>query len=546
MLDGWTVEAWLGDVLTDIQNTGIAEFKTVILNREPAPQGGWGGRFRRLFSGKSKGVGILLWLLYHYIDKRMRRDYAEPFRQVDAQKLLTDAKVIEVLPTRKGFVHRFSPADVEAIRAQNLDVILRFGFNIIRGDILGVARYGVWSYHHGDNNEYRGGPPGFWEMYERNDLTGTILQILTEELDGGQVIYRTYGATRSFESLAVNKFFLYKKAIPFISRCLRRLHHFGPEGIAPESKGPPYTRRLYRTPKNVQMARFLVRTVGQMIKARFRTLFRVDTGHWFLGVARGIEPGPDLAGKIKPLHPPKGHFWADPMIAPRDGKDYVFFEDYDYETRLGTVSVFTLDDKGRPGPVQSAMKKDFHLSYPFLFEWNGEHYMVPETASVRAVQLYRATGFPTQWEYVQDLLSDIRAVDATLYQHEGRWYLFTGVAEAGGSSWDELFLFVADKPTGEWSPHPMNPIVSDVRFARPAGALFVRDGVLYRPGQNSERGYGYAVSVMEVTELSPERYSEKLAYQIKPDWLRGIHGCHTLALAGDLMVLDCKTVRWGQ
>ena len=75
------------------------------------------------------------------------------------------------------------------------------------------------------------------------------------------------------------------------------------------------------------------------------------------------------------------------------------------------------------------------------------------------------------------------------------------MSEAGGSTWDELFLFVADTPIGPWAPHPMNPIVSDVRCARPGGALFRRDGVLYRPGRIATKRYGHSLAVMEVTEL---------------------------------------------
>ncbi len=60
--------------------------------------------------------------------------------------------------TAPAYEHRFPPEAVERIRAADLDVLLRFGFNIIRAQILETARYGVWSYHHGDNREYRGQP----------------------------------------------------------------------------------------------------------------------------------------------------------------------------------------------------------------------------------------------------------------------------------------------------------------------------------------------------------------------------------------------------
>lgn len=497
-----------------------------------------------MLTRRSAGLGTLLWDLYVWSDKHRNPDFAIPFKPTNVKPLLADAKAIDVVPMREGSTHRFKGADTAAVKRDNLDVIVRFGFENLRGDILSAATYGVWSYHHGDNNEYRGGPAGFWEMYERNRLTGTILQILTEEFDGGQVIYRTYGATHSFESLLVNRYWLYRTAIPFVTRCLRRAYEHGRAGIRPEAKAPAYTRRLYRTPNNGQMLLFLMRVAWKMLIVRIQDRLRIQRDHWFLGVARGVAPGQQLAGKVAALHPPRGRFWADPMIVRNQGQAFIFFEDYDYGRKLGSISVVEVDTDGRTGPPRTALQAGYHLSYPFVFKWRGAHFMVPETESTRAVRLYRSVEFPTRWEYVQDLLRDISAVDATICEHGGRWYLFTSVSEAGGSWWDELFLFVADTPIGPWAPHPMNPIVSDVRSARPGGALFRSDGVLYRPGQNSEKTYGHSLAVLEVTELTPDRYAERLAYRIEPNWLPSIYGCHTITMVDDLMALDCKALKW--
>ena len=35
----------------------------------------------------------------------------------------------------------------------------------------------------------------FWEMAEGNPVTGTLLQVLTDKLDGGRVLYRSWSAT---------------------------------------------------------------------------------------------------------------------------------------------------------------------------------------------------------------------------------------------------------------------------------------------------------------------------------------------------------------
>jgi len=87
-------------------------------------------------------------------------------------------------------VRYFNAEDVATINKKDLDFILRFGFNIIRGEILNAARYGVWSFHHDDERKYRGSPPGFWELYYRDPVTGSILQRLTDRLDGGIVLKR--------------------------------------------------------------------------------------------------------------------------------------------------------------------------------------------------------------------------------------------------------------------------------------------------------------------------------------------------------------------
>jgi hypothetical protein len=545
-LDGWTVDRWVADVLESVRDSGIAELTTVILNCEaPPPKRNSVERLLRIFTGRSKGLGTLLWFLYVHLDRRLRSAYNEPFSQVSIRQLLSSAREIAVVPRRKGAVHRFEVEDVEAVRSERLDVILRFGFNILRGDILSASTFGVWSYHHGDNNVYRGGPAGFWEMYEQNELTGTILQILTEELDGGKVIYRTYGATRSFESLLVNRFEQYRKAIPFVARCLRRAYEQGAAGIPAEAVDPTATPRLYRTPRNSEMMRFILRGLRRMIAGRIRSRIGIEPDHWFLALGQGVEVNEPLAGRLHAIRAPRGRFWADPILARGDdGRTHLFFEDYDYRTRLGHISVAQVDEQARLGPVHTALETEGHLSYPFVFEWGGAHYMVPESASERVVRLYRAVKFPCEWEPVAEVLTGVNAVDATLCEHQGHWYMFAGISESGGSTWDELFLFVSRSPTGPWDPHPMNPIVSDVRRARPAGALFISEGRLIRPGQNSARSYGHALVFSEVTELSPERYAEQPFRQINPEWMRGIHGCHTISMMDNLIALDAKKTAW--
>jgi hypothetical protein len=124
------------------------------------------------------------------------------------------------------------------------------------------------------------------------------------------------------------------------------------------------------------------------------------------------------------------------------------------------------------------------------------------------------------------------------------WWMFVNVKEEGVSvNWDECHLYYADNLFGPWKPHARNPIVSDVRSARPAGRLFRTDNGLYRPSQNSSVRYGYATTVSRVTKLSTSEYDEEKVLEILPQWDKNVIGIHTLNVSDDIVVIDCLAKR---
>jgi hypothetical protein len=195
------------------------------------------------------------------------------------------------------------------------------------------------------------------------------------------------------------------------------------------------------------------------------------------------------------------------------------------------------------GPTE-ILKLDCHLSYPFVFEWQGDYYMIPETGQRNVVELYRCVSFPSEWEPHKVLLEANCPLDATLIELNGAWWMFVNIQEEGVAvNWDELHLYYADSPLGPWRPHARNPVVSDVRSARPAGRLFRANDGLYRPGQDSSLRYGYATTISKVTKLSPEEYSETEVLKILPNWDKDIIGVHTLNFLDGFTVIDCLTRR---
>ena len=117
-------------------------------------------------------------------------------RTVNIEAAISNVPAIHCKVIKKGRYSRyFKDEELAVIRAHNLDFILRFAPGIIRGGILTAARYGVWSFHHDDEQKYRGGPPCFWEIYNGDALTGAILQRLTEKLDGGIILKKGFVPT---------------------------------------------------------------------------------------------------------------------------------------------------------------------------------------------------------------------------------------------------------------------------------------------------------------------------------------------------------------
>jgi hypothetical protein len=118
--------------------------------------------------------------------------------------------------------------------------------------------------------------------------------------------------------------------------------------------------------------------------------------------------------------------------------------------------------------------------------------------------------------------------------------MFANTAVAGASFWDELHLYHAPTPMGPWTPHRRNPVVSDVRSARPAGTLFQRSGAWYRPSQDCSRSYGSALNIQRILRLDESTYLEETVGRVAPDWAPGLTGVHTVNALGGLTVIDAR------
>lgn len=260
---------------------------------------------------------------------------------------------------------------------------------------------------------------------------------------------------------------------------------------------------------------------------------------WFIvaGQSQALLPDPKTA--TWQLIPPNDCFWADPFPVEKDGRVWIFLEALPFATNRGHLAAVELYADGTHSAAQNIMLKDYHLSYPFLLHWQNELYLLPEAGESREVALWRCIDFPHQWEKAATLLSDVCFTDATLIEHKGLWWLFLTIGELNGICLnDELHIYYADNPFGTWTAHAQNPVKSDARNARPAGNLFHRDGVLYRPAQDCGTGYGKAVVLNRIDNLTPEHFAETPIDRINSNWREDNRCTHTLSRSEHYWAID--------
>jgi hypothetical protein len=199
-------------------------------------------------------------------------------------------------------------------------------------------------------------------------------------------------------------------------------------------------------------------------------------------------------------------FVADPFLLRRSGRWHLFFEVWNNHSHRGEIAWCESADGLDWHYRGIALREPFHLSYPLVFEAQGEIYLLPETHAAGEVRLYRASAFPGRWKCESILLRGVYC-DATVFRHEDLWWMLAmrGNSPAGGP----LDLFWSKELHDGWCPHPRSPLPVDPRqYSRPGGRVWQVGERLLRFAQSSAPWYGSSVSVFEIRKLSPTEYEE--------------------------------------
>ncbi len=542
LLDGDAVEQWQLDTIKLLIDNGI-ELALVIKNGDKSKP--YKSFWDKVLHYPYRQILFRIWHRYFFKPEakqqtnfmeeisRFRSATLEMTREesVISTEVEKSPALMTVIPIIKGISTYFHDDDIAKIKSYDLDFILRFGFDIIRGEVLNSARYGIWSFHHDDERVVRGGPPGFWEFMRKIPKNGVILQQLTDKLDKGLILRRLqFDTTLHSYKFHLNRIYEESEMLPL--QVTKELIVNGKlEPVLSQSEAP-----IQHPPRNFMMLKYFWLCFWRRIVFHFNYFFRQED--WNVGYR--------LKGNnsVNWLKPPKSDYFADPFVITTNNDTYLFFEWFSNKNGKADLAIAK---KSENFDVYHKIT-DFpeHRSYPFVFEYQGVIYCMPEANQTNKVSLYRfveTDGEPSlQWDC--DLL-DGCYVDATLHHHsDGKWYLFTTPQK---QSHTHLLIYVADDLRGPYRPHFNNPVKVDCSVSRMAGVIQNADGKLVRPAQNSTHHYGESITLNNIIQLNEYQYIEETIDEIKPDknWTYN-KGTHTINSDEVMTVFDAKrfTFTW--
>ncbi len=511
---------------------------------------------QKSFDPVAKNPKYFFYELIRKLDKKIFAKNTPYLNEESIEDLIKNHRLIEIKTNEGDYFDEIDDRDIEKINSNQIDVILNFGFKYITGKLINSAKYGLWEYRHSNR------PAAFWEVVENMPYTEVTLERVGSAFENGYVLDSFKTVTHQ-KSISKNFEQIMWRSHMMVIYNLRELAQ-DPDGYFSQKEIKTYFYDLpdlgrndekkafdfqfafsddigKKPPSNLQGVGIVGKLLGKYIKFIIRRFFKMDRWIILFSENKDGKINPDFSSYKRVPLPSNEYFQADPFVVDENEKSYLFYEELDYKTLKGYLLVSTYDEKSETFiEPQVIMKKEYHLSYPNVFKVDQKFYMIVESHENLTIDLYEADVFPTKWKKVRTMMDNIKAVDATLYKKDDKWWMFVNVAVKDGFSLnDELYIFYCDDfVEDEWKPHLLNPVVCDVTSARPAGNLFENGDKLFRPAQNCSGVYGRGLVINEILELNEKKYEERMVQQIRADFADDLVAIHTLNASKRFSVID--------
>lgn len=202
------------------------------------------------------------------------------------------------------------------------------------------------------------------------------------------------------------------------------------------------------------------------------------------------------------INNPEGYWLADTLIFKDDTGIYLFVEAFDKKASLGRIGVLTFNGKEFKD-FRVVLEKDYHLSYPYVFMYNNQYYMIPESSANNTIELYQSIEFPYKWEKISELLHG-RYVDTTLYQrNDGKFKAYAYDVRN-----KEMLSCILDMDNLKMVVENKYKDINNQ--LRDGGNIFKYEGKLCRAVQNNINFYGQSLAIIDCD-------TEKTIFNLYPE-----------------------------
>ncbi len=230
-------------------------------------------------------------------------------------------------------------------------------------------------------------------------------------------------------------------------------------------------------------------------------------------------------------------YWrADPFLYEYNGETFLFAELFHRIKGKGVIGVAKVKN-GKCGKFKVCLNLPYHLSYPCVFEDDGDIYMVPECARSKKISVYKAVNFPCRWEesYV---LYDGPGVDTTPVPNSLSNKLSFITTLRINDNKENNCLYAVSRGDSK------KLLLNNDYTVRSAGHFFKCNNDFFRPSQDCTDSYGGALVFKKLIDVSLENYKEETYKRICPDDIRVnekryvFNGIHTYNKTDEYEVID--------
>jgi hypothetical protein len=372
LLNNHIIPSWEFKIVKDIYNSAFAEIVLVIINKSDP----------RHSEKKRKRLAHTILKLLDKTDRIVFKRKVDYDLKKDLSHLFRDIPHLDISTGNEYSPETMSGQRINEITKYDLDIILKFGFHILNGDILKASKYGVMTNSIDDQKILNGINPGFWEVVRNNPVTKSTLFILKDKITENEVVFNSMESTCLF-SINVNRNIVFWRTSLFMTRIIKGLHRSGDVFLKRQKdkfRSVSITKDLYYQPLSLLKAlQYIFHYFEVAAKAIHKKVFYTDAFNWqVLFEIRNDRNSllPDFSN-FKKLASPKGIFWADPFIVAKNDYYYIFVEEFIYKANKAHISVLKLDNKGNLLSSTRLIERQYHMSYPFVFSLDNVYYMIP-------------------------------------------------------------------------------------------------------------------------------------------------------------------------